>query len=419
MTRAQRAWVLYDVGNSAFATTIMAVVLPIYFESVAGAGLAAGRPTAYWGYATTVAMLLSAVTAPVIGAMADARGRRRAWLGLFAFSGAALTGALAGVGAGAWPLALLIYVGARLAFANSVVMYDSLLPHVALPARRDGLSALGFACGYLGGGLLLAAQLQVIQHPDWFGIPEGTWPTRSVFLMTGVWWALFTLPLLRGVSERPVAGAPVVGVPAQLRAAFARLRRTYTELRRHRQVMTFLVAFWLYNDGIGTIMSMAAIFAAEIGLDRDRTIVALLLVQFLGFPFSIAFGGIAGRIGARNAIAIGLVGYTIVCVCAWFIRTDTHFFLLAIGVSLFQGGCQALSRSLFASMIPGERSSEFFGFYNVSSKFASLLGPVIVSTVALLTGDARDGIFALILLFLGGLVLLLRVRPEASIGQRA
>ena len=419
MKRAQRAWVLYDVGNSAFATTVMAVVLPIYFESVAAGDLPDGRPTAYWGYATTAAMLLSALTAPVMGAMADARARRRAWLGVFAFGGAALTCGFAGVGPGAWPLALAIYVVARLAFANSVVMYDSLLSHVAPPERRDRLSTLGFGFGYLGGGILLAAQLQVIQNPGWFGIPEGTWPTRVVFLVTGLWWAAFTIPILRGVSERPATDTSVLGVTEQIRAAFARLWKTFHELRRHKQAMTFLVAFWLYNDGIGTIVAMAAIFAAEIGLDQGRTILALLLVQFLGFPFSIAFGWIAEKIGARNAIAIGLVGYTIICVGAWFIRTDTHFFLLAVGVSMFQGGCQALSRSLFASMIPDERSSEFFGFYNISSKFASLLGPVILSTVALITGDARDGVFALVLLFAGGLAILMRVRPEQSVGQKA
>lgn len=414
MKRAQRAWILYDVGNSAFATTVMAVVLPVYFASVAGEGLADGRPTAYWGYATTLAMLLSAVSAPVMGAVADAQGRRRHWLGGFAFAGALLTAGFAAVGAGDWMLALGIYVLSRLAFANSVVMYDSLLPHVAPPEEIDSVSARGFGFGYLGGGLLLAAQLVLITKPALFGIPEGTAATRIVFAITAVWWAAFTVPILREVRENARVGESVRGFAAQVRDAFGRLWKTFHELRRHRQAMTFLVAFWLYNDGIGTIVSMAAIFAEEIGLDRNATILSLLIVQFLGLPFSLLFGRLAGRIGARNAIAVGLAGYTAICIGAWFVRTDVHFFALAVGVSMFQGGCQALSRSLFASMIPTERSSEFFGFYNISSKFASLLGPVILSTVALYTGEARYGVIALVLLFAGGFAVLMRVRPDEA-----
>lgn len=414
--RAQRAWILYDVGNSAFATTVMAVVLPVYFASVAGSELADGRPTALWGFATTVAMLLSAVTAPVMGALADARARRRHWLGLFALAGAVLTTGFALVGPGDWVLALALYIAARLAFANSVVMYDSLLPHVAAPEDMDAVSARGFGFGYLGGGLLLALQLVVITKPSLVGIPEGTWATRLVFASTGVWWALFTIPILRAVRERVGEdfGASVAGAVSPVREAFSRLARTFHELRRHRQAMTFLVAFWLYNDGIGTIVSMAAIFAEEIGLERTQTMIALLVVQFLGFPFSLLFGRLARSIGARNAIAVGLVGYTLICIGAWFVRTEAHFFALAVGVSMFQGGCQALSRSLFASMIPAERSSEFFGFYNISSKFASLLGPLILSTIALITGDARMGVIALVVLFLGGLTVLLRVHPEQA-----
>ena len=416
MNRAERAWILYDVGNSAFATTVMAAVLPVYFSNVASQGLEPAVATSNWGYANTISMALVAFAAPVLGAFADAGSGRKKMLGSFAFAGAALTAALYAVGPGDWVLAAALYVLGRIAFASSIVMYDSLLPHVAPREHLDTVSARGFAFGYLGGGLLLAAQIVLISKPAWFGIDDTTTATRIVFLTTGVWWAAFTVPILRQAHERGPADLEVARMAARERVieAFRRLKRTLSELRRYREAWKFLIAFWLYNDGIGTIVVMAAAFGAEIGLDRTKLIAAILLVQFLGFPFSILFGRLAGRIGARNAILVGLVGYTLLCVGAWFVHTERDFFLMAIGVSMFQGGCQALSRSLFARMIPTERSSEFFGFYDVSSKFASILGPALLATVARMTGESRYGVIALVLLFLGGIAVLLRVDPSRA-----
>ncbi len=411
MNRAERAWILYDVGNSAFATTIMAAVLPVYFSRVASEGLDPAVATSNWGYANTLAMALTALAAPVLGAFADAGSGRKKLLGFFAFAGALFTAALFGAGPGDWILAATLYVFGRIAFAGSVVLYDSLLPHVAPPEDYDKVSSRGFGFGYLGGGVLLGLQVLVISYPGWFGIPDTDWATRIVFLTTGLWWAAFTLPILRRVDEHGPADPSVAALaPLQrFREAFRRLRRTFRELRRYREAFKFLVAFWLYNDGISTIVVMAAAFGAEIGLDRTKLILAILLVQFLGFPFSILFGRLARHIGTRNAILVGLVGYTILCGFAWFVHTERDFFLMAIGVSMFQGGCQALSRSLFASMIPLDRSSEFFGFYDVSSKFASIIGPALLATVARFTGESRDGVFALIVLFLGGIAILTRV----------
>jgi UMF1 family MFS transporter len=333
-------------------------------------------------------------------------------LAAFAVAGALATAALVGVGAGDWMLAAVLYAIGRVAFASSIVMYDSLLPHVAAPEDMDRVSSRGFAWGYLGGGILLAAQIVVITRPEWFGIADAEWATRLVFLSVGVWWIAFTLPLLRDVPERVIPAATAKRI--DLVAAFARLRQTFHELRRYREAFRFLIAFWLYNDGIGTIVVMATAFGAEIGIGRTQLIAAILLVQFLGFPFSLLFGRLAGRVGARNAILVGLAGYTVLCCLAWFVQTERDFFLLAIGVAMFQGGCQALSRSLFARMIPVERSSEFFGFYDVSSKFAGIVGPFLLATVARLTGASRYGIFALIVLFVAGMIVLWRVDPEKA-----
>lgn len=415
--RAVRAWCLYDVGNSAFATTVMAAVLPVYFAGVAARDLAPEIATSNWGFTNTIAMALTALSAPVLGALADAGAGRKRMLLAFAITGALATTALVTVGPGDWMRAAVLYGIGLVAFASSIVMYDSLLGHVASTEDMDRVSSRGFAWGYLGGGILLALQLIVITKPAWFGLPGGEWATRLAFVSVGVWWVAFTVPLMRHVPDhRPglVVAPPTAHGLRLVTDAFVRLRATFRELRRYREAFKFLVAFWLYNDGIGTIVKMAAVFGAEIGLDRGKLIAAILLVQFLGFPFSLLFGRLAGRIGARNAILVGLSGYTLLCVFAWFVHTERDFFLMAIGVSMFQGGSQALSRSLFARMIPPERSSEFFGFYDMSNKFAGILGPLLLALVARWTGASRYGVFALVVLFVAGMIVLLRVDPERA-----
>lgn len=429
MSRAVRAWCLYDVGNSAFATTIMAAVLPVYFSTVAGRGLdpdperARVLATSAWGYGNSASMALIALAAPLLGALADAGSSRKRWLAGFAGTGALAAAALGAVGEGDWTLALVLYVLGRVAFSGSILMYDSLLSHVVdAPGDMDRVSARGFAWGYLGGGLLLALQLAAITAPGRFGLPGAGAATRLSFVSVGIWWILFTIPLLRHVQERPAqtdGDRRPPGAARALAGSLARLRRTFREIRQHREAFRFLVAFWLYNDGIGTIVVMANAFGAEVGIGRGTLIGALLAVQILGFPFSLAFGRLAGRIGAKRAILVGLGGYVVICAFGYFLRTGLHFWLLAIGVSVVQGGSQALSRSLFAGMVPQERSSEFFGFYNVSSKFAGILGPLVFAAVGHWTGSSRFGVVALLLFFLVGGSVLISVRPERSRGPLA
>lgn len=415
--RRIRAWTMYDWANSAFATTVMAAVLPVYFAGVAARDLAPEIATSNWGFTNTIAMALTALSAPVLGALADAGAGRKRMLLAFAITGALATTALVTVGPGDWVRAAVLYGIGLVAFASSIVMYDSLLGHVASAEDMDRVSSRGFAWGYLGGGILLAVQLIVITKPTWFGLPGGEWATRLAFVSVGIWWVAFTVPLMRHVPDhRPglVVAPPTTHGLRLVIDAFVRLRATFRELRRYREAFKFLVAFWLYNDGIGTIVKMAAVFGAEIGLDRGKLIAAILLVQFLGFPFSLLFGRLAARVGARNAILAGLTGYTFLCGFAWFVHTERDFFLMAIGVSMFQGGSQALSRSLFARMIPPERSSEFFGFYDMSNKFAGIVGPLLLALVARWTGASRYGVFALVVLFVAGMIVLLRVDPERA-----
>lgn len=420
--RSVRAWCLYDVANSAFATTVMAAVLPEFFSSVAASGLdpdperARVLATSLWGRANTVTMLVTALSAPFIGALADRLNRRKQFLALLAFTGAILTAGLVVVGEGDWKLAATLYVLASFAWSASLVNYDGLLPHVAAPDRLDAISAKGFAWGYLGGGILLAVQAVAISKPSLFGLADATQAVRLSFVSVGVWWILFTIPLLRDVKE---SGEPQSGGGLQALADTARrLVRTFAELRSHRQAFLFLLAFWLYNDGIGTITRMGVIVGAELQIGRSTLIGALLAVQFLGFPFTLGFGALARRIGPKPAIFVGLVGYMALCVFALFLDTARDFWILAVGVSMFQGGTQAMSRSFFASMIPFERSGEFFGFFNLSSKFAGILGTLLLSTVGPMFGSSRYGVLGLVVLFALGAGLLARVKPSEGVRAR-
>lgn len=415
--RAVRAWCLYDVANSAFATTVMAAVLPVYFSAVAGQGLdpdperARVLASSIWGRANTITMLLTALSAPFLGAIADQLGVRKRVLATLAFLGCLFTAGLSLIGEGDWRAAAILYVLASLGWSGSLVAYDALLPHVASPRRMDAISARGFAWGYLGGGLLLALQLAAILRPGAFGLADANVASRLAFLSVAIWWAVFTIPLLREIREirSPARSSEV------FRGSLRQLVRTFGELRKHRDAFLFLLAFWIYNDGIGTITRMGAIFGAELNIDRSTLIGAILAVQILGFPFALAFGWLARRIGAKQSILVGICGYCLLCVYALFLRSALHFWILAIGVSMFQGGTQAISRSLFASMIPHERSGEFFGFYNLSSKFAGIVGTSMMATLGPLLGSSRYGVLALIVLFAGGAALLTRVRVPQRI----
>ena len=402
------SWCLYDWANSAFATTIMAAVLPVFYSSVAAADLSKTTASSYWGYTNTIAMLIVAFSAPVLGALADHSGMKKKFLAAFATLGILSTAALVGVGRGDWLLASSLYILGMVGFSGGNNFYDSLLPHVAGDQEIDRISSWGYATGYLGGGILLVFNLALILKPQVFGLPNAEWGTRFSFLTVSIWWALFTVPLLKNVSEPPVV--PIAGESAQpLRASLQRLSLTFRNIRRHREAFKFLMAFWLYNDGIGTIISMAVIFGAEIHIAQEHLIGSILAVQVVGVPFSILFGKIAGKIGPKNAIFVGLIIYTGIAIGGYFIQTALHFWILAILVGFVQGGTQALSRSLFGTLIPKSRSAEFYSFYDVSSKFAGIIGPAVFGIVGQMTGSSRLSIVSLVVFFVVGGLLLITV----------
>ena len=403
-----RSWKMYDWANSAFATTIMAAVLPEFYSSVAGAALDKTIATSYWGYSNTISMFIMAITAPILGAIADHSGTKKIFLGGFAIIGILSTALLIGIGSGMWFYASLLYILGRIGFAGGNIFYDSLLPHVARPDEIDSVSAGGYAYGYMGGGILLIINLLMILKPTFFGIPNAEWGSRISFLTVAIWWAVFSIPIFKNVSE-PLAIISKGESTNPVLAGYQRLKRTFKDIRRFKDLIKFLVAFWIYNDGVGTIIIMAVIFGAEIGIGRFHLIGAILLVQILGVPFTLIFGRLPNRIGTKKSILLALGIYTIIAFLGYFMKNPLHFWLLAILVSMVQGGTQALSRSMYGSMSPPSKSAEFFGFYNVSSKFAGIAGPLLFGIVGQLTGTSRISIVAIVIFFLVGALILATV----------
>jgi MFS transporter, UMF1 family len=417
---------MYDWANSAFVAVIMTAVFPIYFSQVAGANLEPATATFRFGVATTLGLVIIALISPVLGAIADYAAVKKRMLGTFLGIGVTAVTCMYFIQHGDWLLAAGLFIIANIGVNGSFVFYDALLPHVARDDEVDRVSTAGYALGYMGGGLLLALNLAWIQRPEWFGFPSGdgltpaeaTLPVRVAFVSVAVWWLLFAIPLFRRVPEPPRALGLEEGTGRDpVRAGFARLGQTVRELRGFRQALLMLVAFFIYNDGIGTIIRMAAIYGTEIGIGQAELIGSIMIVQFVGVPFAFLFGMLAGRIGAKASIFLGLMVYVVISLVGYFMTTATHFLILALLVGTVQGGTQALSRSLFASMIPRHKSGEFFGFFAVFEKFAGILGPLVFSAVILMTGTSRGAILSIIAFFVIGGILLWMVDVEE--GQRA
>jgi UMF1 family MFS transporter len=408
-----RAWAMYDWANSAFQTTIVAAVFPIYYQKVAAAGLPEAVATSRFAWATTIAILIVAIVAPVLGAVADYRALKKPLLAVFLAVGATATAAMFLVGTGDWRLALSLFVVGNVGVAGSIVFYESLLPHLVGEGELDRVSSAGYAVGYLGGGVLLAVNLLMIQQPALFGIPDAAVATRLSLASVAVWWVVFSIPLFRSVPE-PRARIERDERPGDnpLTAGVRRLGETFHELRRYRDAFVFLLAFLLYNDGIQTMIRMATIYGAGIGLPDSAMIAALLLTQFIGIPCAFAFGMIADRAGARPAVFGGLAVYLLITVLGYFMTTSLHFFALAIMVGMVQGGTQALSRSLFASMVPRHKSSEFFAFFSVFERYAGVLGPAIFAFVVERSGSGRSAILAVAAFFVLGAAVLAFVNVE-------
>ncbi len=417
-TPALRAWALYDVGMAAVFTILVAAVFPIYFARAAAANLPPETASARFSLGSAIALLLAVVLSPLLGAIADARPLKKRILALSVGVGALASAALGLAGRGDWAFALFAFGVVNVAVNGSQVVYDALLPHIARPDELDRASTAAYGVHYLGGGLVLLAALFVIQHPAAVGLGavsarDGTLPTRLVFVGVAVWWALFAVPLMRRVPEPPAAprppGTPEPSLGEAAAGAFAAIARTVRTLRQLPNTGRFLLGFILYNDGVNTIIRLAAVYGAELKLRDSALIGAFAMVQFVGIPFAFAFGALADRIGAKRAVLAAIAVYVVISAVAYGMQTERDFFLLAALVATVQGGAQALSRSLYASLTPASRSGEFFALFSVFSRFGGLIGQVAFFAITTLTGSSRLGILSVVVLFAAGGTLLARV----------
>lgn len=414
-----RAWALYDWANSAMAATIITAVFPVFFYEFACQDVSRGAATQRHALATTIALVLVAVAAPFLGALADSRPLKKRFLGGFMGLGVLASCSMFFIGAGDWKLAATLFVLVNIGASGSYVFYDSLLPHIARSDEMDRVSTAGYALGYLGGGLLLGLNLAWIQFPQRFGLPSGpglddaqaSLPVRLAFVSVGVWWLLFSIPLFRRVPEprtRHVVEGNALG------ASWRQLRATFSGLRAYRNALLMLVAFLVYNDGILTIIRMSTIYGAELGLPTGQLMIAILVVNFVGVPFAFLYGLLAGRLGAKTMLYASLVLFAAISFLGWRLSTPEEFWLLAVLVSMALGGTQALSRSLFASLIPKDKSSEFFAFFGVVEKFAGIAGPALFAVLIGFTGSSRNAILCMVVFFVVGALLLRRVDVDAG-----
>jgi UMF1 family MFS transporter len=379
---------------------------------VTARGLPEHAATAYWGYTSAIALLAMAILAPLLGAISDHTGGKKRYVAVLGSFGALLTASFVFIGPGAWPLAGVLYILAVIGISGADVFYESLLPSIAAPRDLDRVSSRGYALGYVGGGTLLVLNALWIMKPQAFGMPDVAFASRASFLSVAVWWAVFSFPFFRIVPEPPRFGG---GGRHAVAEGFSRLRTTFHEVKRYRQLFLFLLAFWIYTDGIGTIVRMATAYGDEIGIDVAHLVAALAITQLVAIPFTFLFGALAGRIGAKRSVFIALAIYALVSVAAYFMRTAFHFYLLAFLVGTAQGGAQALSRSLFARMVPRKKAAEFFGFFGATSRFAGIAGPLLFGLVSELTGGSRTSILMLVVFFLVGGALLARVDVDAGV----
>ena len=399
------SWALYDWANSAFATTVMAGFFPIFFKSYWAGELSGPESSAWLGTANSISGLAIVCIAPFLGALADITNKKKLFLGLFAFLGIITTGSLFFIAQGMWLTAMSVYIFACIGFSGGNVFYDSLLINVSSTENRNRVSALGYSLGYLGGGFLFVLNVAMYQSPEFFGLKSITEAVLFSFLSVSVWWGFFSIPILKYVKENS-SDKIEIKITYLITQSFQRVLSTFKDIRKYKTLSLFLLAYWLYMDGVDTIVRMALAYGADIGLEASDMILALIITQFVGFPATILYGILGDRFGLKLMLSTGIIGYIFVTIFSIFITNISGFYFLAFTIGLFQGGVQSISRTIFSQLIPAEKSAEFFGFYNLVGKSAVVLGPILVGWVAYTFDNPDYGILSLLLLFIPGLLVL-------------
>lgn len=397
------SWALYDWANSAYATTVIAGFFPIFFKSYYSSDVEATLSTAHLGFANSISSFIIVLIAPLLGAMADSSSLKKRFLFLFAYLGILMSAALSLVSQGDWQLAAFIYILGNIGFMGADTFYDALLPSISSGKNVDYISGLGFAFGYLGGGILFGFNLFMLEKFSLFGLESEAEAIKLSFISVAIWWAIFSLPLFLFVKEKKIKEKVTSSL---IKDGYLRLKNTFSKIKELKGVLLFLAAYWLYIDGVDTIIRMAVDYGMALGFDSKNLIFSLLIVQFIGFPATLLFAKLAELWDTKKTIFLAIGIYLFITLWAALMHEVYEFYILAIMIALVQGGIQALSRSYYSKMIPKEHAAEFFGFYNFLGKFAAILGPLLVALVALFTQNSRASIASVAILFILGAILL-------------
>jgi len=408
-TKEEKSWICYDWGSSAYSIIITTAVFPIFYKAAAtNAGVSASESTAYLGYTIAIFTFILAMLGPILGTIADYQGYKKKFFTFFFVLGITATAFLAFIPSDNWLLLLICYTFAALGSTGSNVFYDAFLVDVSSEERMDRVSARGFGMGYIGStipfiisiAIILLAQHELLPITDIVA-------SKIAFIITAVWWAIFSIPLLKNVNQRFYVNRE----PNPIVNSFKRLGSTFKEIRKYRALFLFLLAYFFYIDGVGTVISMSTAYGSDLGISATNLLIILFVTQVVAAPFALLYGRLAQRFTGKKMLYFGIFIYIIVCIYAYFLKTTLDFWILAMLVATSQGGIQALSRSYFAKLVPKEKANEFFGFYTIFGKFASIMGPLLVGATAQMTGNTNAGVFSLVILFIIGFILLKRV-PE-------
>ncbi|MED4205096.1 MFS transporter [Neobacillus mesonae] len=411
MSKQEKSWVFYDWANSAYSILITTAVFPLYFKAAAtDAGVSATTSTAYWGYANSIATLLISICAPVLGSIADFKGFKKRFFTFFFALGIIFTFLLAVVPSSQWLFLLICYMLTVIGFGGTNIFYDAFLVDVTTEERMNRISSNGFAMGYIGSTIpfILGIALIILSQQHILPISVST-ASQLAFAITALWWGLFTIPMLKNVNQIYYKEQ----VPNPISNSFKQLLQTFKKIKLYRPLFLFLLAYFFYIDGVNTIITMSTAYGSDLGIDSTNLLIILFVTQVVAAPFAYLYGKLADKFQAKRMLLVGIIIYIIICSYAYFLKTVLDFWILAMLVASSQGGIQALSRSYFAKLVPKENANEFFGFYSIFYKFAAILGPFLVGVTAQTTGNTNSGVFSLIILFIIGAVILLRV-PETT-----